>query len=308
MIDRCDHAMLLNKRERRDVNEYFQNQDENEEKIEFEEIFGDGFSESSSEENDSLSVNRIEPNLFQTDSIEEDYDLEENRPTFHEIVEKPRKKKRKHFSFLKLRRLLRTLSDDVLYSFGNKMNVVIPLIEELIRERHKVLVFSKYLKMLYVIDECLSRRNIRTLHYNGTLPPRSREEVLNTFKEEEYEVLLITVGAGGEGITITEADRVIIIDPNWNPTVDDQAIDRAYRIGQKNNVIVYRLVTCSTVEEKMYARQVWKECTNKLVMEHKNILRTFNKNDLEDLFMLQDPQHSPMRKNIAVCIILVIEL
>ena len=85
-----------------------------------------------------------------------------------------------------------------------------------------------------IIDECLWRKNISTLHYNGSLSSQQREDALNAFSAGEQNVMLITVGAGGEGITITAADRIIITDPNWNPTVDDQAIDRAYGMIQNS--------------------------------------------------------------------------
>ena len=98
---------------------------------------------------------------------------------------------------------------------------------EFVSVGHKVIVFGRHLKMLCIVDECLQRRGIHPLHYNGSLNTQQREDALRAFTDESHNVILITVGAGGEGITITEADRIIIIDPNWNPTVDDQAIDRA---------------------------------------------------------------------------------
>ena len=74
-----------------------------------------------------------------------------------------------------------------------------------------------------------------------------------------------------------------------------------YRIGQTKNVIVYRCVTCGGIEEKMYARQVWKECMNKMIMDHQRLTKHFNKSDLQELFELNDPRRSTMRQNIAVC-------
>lgn len=71
-------------------------------------------------------------------------------------------------------------------------------------------------------------------------------------------VFLLTSQVGGLGLTLTAADRVIIVDPAWNPSVDNQSVDRAYRIGQRKNVVVYRLITCGTVEEKIYRKQVFK--------------------------------------------------
>lgn len=216
------------------------------------------------------------------------------------VVTVTKRKGQKAISLVRLQQALHEIPEETLYAMGNKMNVIIPLTIELIKENHKVLIFSKSLRMLYIIDECLSRRNINTLHFDGTIHTSDRMVILEQFKSNNIPVLLITIGAGGEGITVIEADRILIVDPNWNPSVDDQAIDRAYRIGQTKNVIVYRFITCGTIEEKMYARQVWKECVNKLVMENRNTLKHFNKSELKDLFILQDPTHSTMRKNIAV--------
>ena len=145
-------------------------------------------------------------------------------------LQTPKKPRKKAMSLVKLRLLLRSLPESTLYAYGNKLNVIIPLTTTLISEGHKVIVFGRHLKMLCIVDECLQRRGIHPLHYNGSLNTQQREDALRAFTDESHNVILITVGAGGEGITITEADRIIIIDPNWNPTVDDQAIDRAWVI------------------------------------------------------------------------------
>ena len=75
---------------------------------------------------------------------------------------------------------------------------------------------------------------------------------------DDIPVFLLTSQVGGLGLTLTAADRVIIVDPAWNPSVDNQSVDRAYRIGQRQDVVVYRLITCGTVEEKIYKKQVFK--------------------------------------------------
>ena len=75
---------------------------------------------------------------------------------------------------------------------------------------------------------------------------------------DDIPVFLLTSQVGGLGLTLTAADRVIIVDPAWNPSVDNQSVDRAYRIGQRKDVVVYRLITCGTVEEKIYRKQVFK--------------------------------------------------
>ena len=87
-----------------------------------------------------------------------------------------------------------------------------------------------------------------------------REQLIQKFqKGTRYTVFLLTTQVGGVGITLTAANRVVIYDPSWNPATDSQAVDRAYRIGQTENVVIYRLITCGTVEEKIYRRQVFKD-------------------------------------------------
>ena len=137
------------------------------------------------------------------------------------------RKQRKGLSIRKLQSFLSALPESALYDYGNKLRVVIPLVSRLLTEGSRVIVFARYLKMLLIVDECFRRKGIRTIHYNGTLGLEQRSTALRAFKESGSGVLLITVGAGGEGITITEADRIVLLDPNWNPTVDEQAIDRA---------------------------------------------------------------------------------
>lgn len=230
--------MLLNRRERhivnstvrKRVNERIAGEDLLEKPLAFEEIFGDGDSDLESED----------------ESIEEENELDTLTPTERATVanmspsemarwlttrqssKKPKKPKKKAISVYKLRALLRTLPENTLYAYGNKLSVIIPLTEKLLDEGHRVLIFCRQLKMLCIVDECLQRKNITSLHYNGSLSSQQREDTLDSFSKGEHNVMLITVGAGGEGITITSADRIIITDPNWNPTVDDQAIDRAY--------------------------------------------------------------------------------
>lgn len=84
---------------------------------------------------------------------------------------------------------------------------------------------------------------------------------------------MLTSQVGGVGITLTGADRVVIFDPAWNPAVDNQSVDRAYRIGQTKNVVVYRLVTCGTIEEKIYRKQVFKGALSKTATEKANQYR-----------------------------------
>ncbi|GFH08860.1 uncharacterized protein HaLaN_03895 [Haematococcus lacustris] len=91
---------------------------------------------------------------------------------------------------------------------------------------------------------------------------------------------------GGLGLTLTAANRVVIVDPSWNPSVDNQAVDRAYRIGQTRNVVVYRLITCGTVEEKIYRKQVFKGGLSRAGTEEGAQFRYFTQQQLRDLFQV----------------------
>ena len=103
-------------------------------------------------------------------------------------------------------------------------------------------------------------------------------------------MMLLTTQVGREGLTLTSANKVVIYDPSWNPAEDAQAVDRAYRIGQKQHVVVYRLITCGTVEEKMYRRQIYKSGIIKTSLDRSDndSRRYFSSTDLQELFELTD--------------------
>ena len=114
-----------------------------------------------------------------------------------------------------------------------------------------------------------------------------REAIIDEFNASaDIPVLFLTTGVGGVGITLTGADRVILFDPSWNPATDAQAVDRAYRVGQTRPVIVYRLVTCGTVEEKILRNQIFKRGLHKIVLQQENQQRYFTKAQLRELFTL----------------------
>lgn len=98
--------------------------------------------------------------------------------------------------------------------------------------------------------------------------------------------MLLTSGVGGLGLTLTAADRVVILDPSWNPSTDNQAVDRAFRIGQTRDVVVYRLITCGTVEEKIYRKQVFKHGLSRSTTGEEDVVRYFSSQDLRQLFMV----------------------
>jgi SNF2 family DNA or RNA helicase len=110
-------------------------------------------------------------------------------------------------------------------------------------------VFSQFTSYLRRVRERLDREGIGSTYLDGRT--RRRHEVIDAFKRGEGAVFLISLKAGGTGLTLTEADYVFVLDPWWNPAVEAQAVDRAHRIGQRNPVMVYRLVSEDTIEEKV---------------------------------------------------------
>ena len=131
-----------------------------------------------------------------------------------------------------------------------------------------ILVFSQYTSMLNVLKHLLRKRNINFLYLDGKTNESQRRDIVKRFQEGEAKFFLISLRAGGTALTLTRADTVIHLDPWWNPAVENQATDRAYRIGQKKRVIVYKLISEGTVEEKVLALQTQKlELFNELIEE-----------------------------------------
>ncbi|EEH64053.1 SNF2 family N-terminal domain protein [Gleimia coleocanis DSM 15436] len=137
-----------------------------------------------------------------------------------------------------------------------KTQALIDLLLPLQAEGKKSLVFSQYTSYLQRIRTALNEAGITTSYLDGGT--QKRGEVIENFKHSDTNVFLISLKAGGTGLTLTEAENVFILDPWWNPATENQAIDRAHRIGQENTVNVYRLCSADTIEEKVMALQVHK--------------------------------------------------
>ncbi|XP_027916383.1 protein CHROMATIN REMODELING 24 isoform X1 [Vigna unguiculata] len=168
-----------------------------------------------------------------------------------------------------------------------KISFIMSLLDNLIPEGHCVLIFSQTRMMLNLIQECLLSQGYDFLRIDGTTKANDRLKIVNDFQEGVgAPIFLLTSQVGGLGLTLTRADRVIVVDPAWNPSMDNQSVDRAYRIGQKKDVIVYRLMTCGTVEEKIYRKQVYKGGLFKTATEKKEQIRYFSQQDLRELFSL----------------------
>ncbi|MFZ1413268.1 MAG: DEAD/DEAH box helicase [Defluviicoccus sp.] len=134
---------------------------------------------------------------------------------------------------------------------GAKLGVFLELVQELIRNRHKALVFSQFVGQLERVRDALDAQGIRFQYLDGSTPAKERERRVAAFQAGDGVLFLISLRAGGLGLNLTAADYVIHLDPWWNPAVEDQASDRAHRIGQQRPVTVYRLIVDESIEQKI---------------------------------------------------------
>lgn len=134
---------------------------------------------------------------------------------------------------------------------SSKLATFIDIATELIANHHRALVFSQFVSHLTIVRQELDRLGITYQYIDGSTPQNKREQAVKKFQSGEGELFLISLKAGGLGLNLTAADYVLHLDPWWNPAVEDQASDRAHRIGQQRPVTVYRLVAENTIEEKI---------------------------------------------------------
>ena len=151
---------------------------------------------------------------------------------------------------------------------------------------HKILIFSQFVQMLKLVKDELISRSIPFEYLDGKSSSVQRERSVNNFQEdEELRVFLISLKAGGTGLNLTAADYVYILDPWWNPAVENQAIDRCYRIGQDKKVFAYRMICKNTVEEKILKLQAKKKkIAGDIIQTDENIMKTLDVTDIQDLF------------------------
>src|SRR5699024_4193939 len=136
---------------------------------------------------------------------------------------------------------------------SSKLNELMARLSEILPEGHRVLIFSQFTSFLARLGQQLNEREIEYAYLDGST--RDRAAVVEEFRSGEAPVFLISLRAGGFGLTLTEADYVFLLDPWWNADVEAQAVDREHRIWQETNVIVYRMVSKGSIEEKVLALQ-----------------------------------------------------
>jgi DNA excision repair protein ERCC-6 len=152
-----------------------------------------------------------------------------------------------------------------------KLQVLNAVLPEWEHQGHRVLLFCQTVQMLNVVEGFVRRhpKRWRYLRMDGQSSIGSRQELVDTFNEDDSVFLfLLTTRVGGLGVNLTGANRVVLIDPDWNPSTDIQARERAWRLGQTRAVTVYRLITRGTIEEKIYHRQIFKQYLTNKVTNH----------------------------------------
>lgn len=167
---------------------------------------------------------------------------------------------------------------------SGKVQELFPLLEEIIDEGHRILLFSQFVEMLQLIQNGINQQGWQSVYLDGST--KNRQAVIDDFQNnDENKIFLLSLKAGGVGINLTAADYVIHFDPWWNPAVENQATDRAHRIGQLNPVFVYRMITRDTIEEKIHnMQQKKKELADSLITDETSWLKRLSLSDIENLF------------------------
>lgn len=180
------------------------------------------------------------------------------------------------------------------YSDGsNKIEQLENIVSEYTKNNHKVLIFSSFKTALNIVKEKLNNAKIKTYMIDGSVPAKTRIEMVDNFNEnDDIKVFLIMLKSGGTGLNLASADVVIHLDLWWNPQAENQATDRAHRIGQTNTVEVIHLITKGTIEEKILELQNKKRIlSDKLIdgeIRDKNIISELTKEDIEKLLSYEN--------------------
>ncbi|KAL9227603.1 hypothetical protein vseg_003275 [Gypsophila vaccaria] len=175
---------------------------------------------------------------------------------------------------------------------SGKMKVVSQVLKTWKDQGHRVLLFTQTQQMLDILESFLIANEYSYRRMDGNTAVKHRMALIDEFNNsDDVFVFILTTKVGGLGTNLTGANRVIIFDPDWNPSTDMQARERAWRIGQRRDVTVYRLITRGTIEEKVYHRQIYKHFLTNKILKNPQQRRFFKARDLKDLFVLTDEEH-----------------
>lgn len=166
---------------------------------------------------------------------------------------------------------------------SGKLETLNHMLDSALLEGHKILIFSQFVKHLGIVKNLLLEKKVSFAYLDGST--KDRRGQVDLFQEnEDIKVFLISLKAGGTGLNLTAADYVFLLDPWWNPAVEAQAIDRAHRIGQKQNVMIYRFITRNTVEEKILRLQEKKrKLAEDLIATEDSIVKSLSREDIDSL-------------------------
>ena len=168
---------------------------------------------------------------------------------------------------------------------SGKLELLVQTVHSATRSKRRLLIFSQFVGMLQIIRKRLSREGIKTLYLDGETKPELRQQLCDRFNGGEGQVFLISLKAGGTGLNLTGADLVIHYDPWWNPATEDQATDRAHRIGQTRDVDVFKLVAQDTIEEKVMDLSKRKRAIfDRVVLAGETALSGLTEEDIRALF------------------------
>ncbi|WP_316840823.1 DEAD/DEAH box helicase [Pedobacter gandavensis] len=173
--------------------------------------------------------------------------------------------------------------DDTYASDSGKFENVIHTLDNVLKGGHKVLIFSQFVKHLNIFKQYFEKEEISFSYLDGAT--KNRGEIVAEFQENtELKVFLISIKAGGVGLNLTQADYVFILDPWWNPAVEQQAIDRTHRIGQEKKVFIYKFIAKDTVEEKILALQNRKKrLASSLITTEESFFKSLSKEDIAEI-------------------------
>ncbi|MBT7468914.1 MAG: DEAD/DEAH box helicase, partial [Candidatus Cloacimonetes bacterium] len=177
--------------------------------------------------------------------------------------------------------LEKTMNDDFMLS--GKLETLREIVLEAIENDKKILIFSQFVQMLQIIKKLFQKEKIKFEYMDGSTKNR-QERIENFNNNNNIRAFLISLKTGGYGLNLTAADTVIIVDPWWNPMTENQAIDRAHRIGQTKKVMIYKLITKNSIEEKIVALQKEKrEMFENIIEDGQNVLKKIDVNELQKI-------------------------
>ncbi len=225
--------------------------------------------------------------------------LEKTQKELDEIL-KTEGFKKGNFKILQLLTKLRQLCIDPKIVYDNynggsaKIENILSLVKDIIRNGHKILVFTSFKTALDILNREFTNNNISTYIIEGSVSSKRRMELVDKFNNDDTNVFLITLKSGGTGLNLTSADVVIHLDLWWNPQVENQATDRAHRIGQKNTVEVIKLITRGTIEEKILELQNKKKILSDKLIDSsdidQNIISKLSEEDVKNLLSLDNSE------------------